>query len=98
MVSRQIDEPQWLVEETLEAIVDVIAMAMAAEENVTITGFGRFEARTKSAATKINPKSRTMMEVPARVTVVFLPSRKLKDRLNGDDGTDRRAPPDQDSE
>ena len=82
MVSRQIDEPQWVVEKTIDGIVDVIAMAMVSEENVTVAGFGRFESRVKSAAVKPNPRTGEPMEVPKRVTVVFLPSRKLKTRLN----------------
>lgn len=82
MVGRRIDQPQWAVDQVLDGIIDVIGLALSADEEVMIRGFGKFEPRAKVATVKKNPMTGEEMKIPERRTTVFLPSSTLKRRLN----------------
>ena len=48
----------------VSAVLDVIIEALAAGEDVKITGFGSFEVKTREARTGRNPKTGAPVEIP----------------------------------
>ena len=65
----------------LEVVLGIITEALAKGEKVTISGFGTFSVRTRKARTAVKPGTRERIEVPARKTVAFKPSKELKERI-----------------
>lgn len=73
------------VEESIGAFLEVVTGTLVSGEPVTIRRFGKFEPRLRAAMTKPNPATGTLMDIPERLSVTFLPSDMLKDRLNNAD-------------
>ena len=67
----------------VDAVLDVIAEALAAGEDVKITGFGGFEVKARAARTGRNPKTGEAVEIPASKYVAFSAGSALKDKVNG---------------
>ncbi len=63
----------------LDGLVEVISNAVAAKKPVVITGFGKFEARTRKASMRINPQTRKRISVPAKVVPAFKAGKNLKE-------------------
>jgi DNA-binding protein HU-beta len=63
----------------IDAMVDLISGALAANENVTLTGFGKFEVRARKASTRVNPQTRKKISVPAKVVPAFKAGKNLKE-------------------
>lgn len=70
------------VETAVSNFLEVCTEALVQGEKVAIRRFGNFEPRLRRAMTKPNPKTGEMMEIPQRMSVAFLPSDTLKDRIN----------------
>ena len=62
---------------------DVIAEALAAGDDVKITGFGGFEVKARAARTGRNPKTGETVEIPASKYVAFSAGSTLKEKVNG---------------
>lgn len=62
----------------LDAVLDVIAEALQRGEKVTLTGFGTFEVRTRSAREGVNPQTRAKIQIAAGKTPGFSASSSLK--------------------
>lgn len=69
--------------EAVNAILDVIAEALAAGDDVKITGFGSFEVKARAARTGRNPKTGETVAIPASKYVAFSAGSVLKDKVNG---------------
>jgi nucleoid DNA-binding protein len=74
--------PATLVDEVLSSFFDQVAVTLAAGDDVTIRRFGKFEPRQRRAVTRLNPKTKIPIDVPAKTSVGFVPSSNLKHRLN----------------
>lgn len=81
-ISDNTDQPATVVDEVLGAFFDVVAVGLAGGAPVTIRRFGKFEPRHRRAVTRKNPKTGIEIKVPEKVSVGFVPSGNLKDRLN----------------
>lgn len=66
----------------LECVLDTITESLRAGEKVTITGFGSFEVRNRSARTARNPQTGESVNVPASKAPAFKPGKALKDAIN----------------
>ena len=66
----------------VEAVLDVITEALAAGEDVKITGFGGFEVKARAARTGRNPKTGETVAIPASKYVAFSAGSTLKDKVN----------------
>jgi len=64
--------------EALTGILAVITETLGKGEAVAITGFGKFEVRTRKASVRRNPKTQKKMNVPAKVVPVFRAGKNLK--------------------
>ena len=62
----------------VEGMVDLITKSLAKNEPVVITGFGKFEARTRKASTRMNPQTGKKIKVPAKVVPAFKAGKTLK--------------------
>jgi DNA-binding protein HU-beta len=69
--------------EAVNAVLDVIVEALAAGDDVKITGFGGFEVKERAARTGRNPKTGEAVEIPASKYVAFSAGSSLKDKVNG---------------
>jgi DNA-binding protein HU-beta len=69
--------------EVVNAAIEVISAALARGEKVTLTGFGTFEVRERSAREGVNPQTRAKITIPASKTPGFSASSTLKDAVKG---------------
>jgi integration host factor subunit alpha len=69
--------------EAVETILSIIKSKIESNENVLLSGFGKFVVTDKAARKGRNPKTSETMILAARKVVTFKPSGKLRDRANG---------------
>ena len=69
--------------EAVNAVLDAITEALAAGDDVKITGFDGFEIKERAARTGRNPKTGEAVEIPASKYVAFGAGSALKDKVNG---------------
>lgn len=62
----------------LEAMVDAVTGALKKGDTVLLTGFGKFEVRTRAARTGINPKTLAKINLPASKVPAFKAGKALK--------------------
>lgn len=65
----------------LDATIATIADALAANDKVTLIGFGTFGVAEKGARTGINPRTKEKIEIPARKQVKFKAGAELNDKV-----------------
>jgi nucleoid DNA-binding protein len=71
-----------VADDVISAFLDLLALTLSTEEEVSIRGFGKFEPRIRPPVTLKRPTDGTPIPVEARRTAVFLPAVSLKERLN----------------
>lgn len=69
--------------EWLDCILTVIEDALITDGKVKITGFGTLEVRTHAGYDGLNPKTGEPMCVPEKRAIKFIPSKRIKNRLEG---------------
>jgi DNA-binding protein HU-beta len=70
------------VEKMLETMVDIIIKELKTGGEVTITGFGSFQARTRHARGGVNPQKPTeRIQIPEVKVAKFKTGKTLKDAL-----------------
>ncbi|PLX22053.1 hypothetical protein C0584_00825 [Candidatus Parcubacteria bacterium] len=71
-------------ESMLESLVDIIISELKEGNEVTITGFGTFLARTRHARGGVNPQNPSeRIEIPEVKVAKFKTGKTLKDALKG---------------
>ncbi|MCJ2063215.1 HU family DNA-binding protein [Methylobacterium sp. J-088] len=70
------------VEGVVDTILDRIASALADGDRVELRGFGAFSTRRTKARAGRNPRSGDRVQVAAKTTIQFNPSKTMKARLN----------------
>jgi nucleoid DNA-binding protein len=66
----------------INIVLDSITESLIEDKKVSISGFGTFEVRDRSAKECINPRSGERITVPAYKAAVFKSGKNLKDALN----------------
>ncbi|GHV53787.1 integration host factor subunit alpha [Deltaproteobacteria bacterium] len=66
----------------VEALLRIIKDAIKKDEELLISGFGKFEAYGKKARRGRNPHTEESITLPSRKVVVFRLSRKFRAELN----------------
>lgn len=69
-------------ETAIDEALEIMEEALAKGEAVKLSGFGIFEKKERAARTGTNPSTRAKIEIPASNSVVFKPSKSLKEKLN----------------
>jgi DNA-binding protein HU-beta len=64
-----------------EAFENVITSALKEDEEVQITGFGKFYTREQKAREGVNPQTREKMHIPARKVPAFSAGNVLKESI-----------------
>lgn len=64
-----------------EAVENVITSALKDDEEVQITGFGKFYVREQKAREGMNPQTREKMHIPARKVPAFSAGNVLKESI-----------------
>jgi Bacterial nucleoid DNA-binding protein len=77
-VAEHTELPKNTVAKVLGGLLDVIPMAVAAGEQVSITGFGTFEAVYREARPGRNLQTGQSMQIPAGWAPRFKPGRAFK--------------------
>lgn len=62
----------------LDAVTDLIMEALTKNEEVLLTGFGKFEPRARKESNRINPQTRQRIRVPRKVVPAFKAGKSLK--------------------
>ncbi len=66
----------------VDATLELIKSALAADESVMISSFGKFSVRERKALKRRNPQTGQTVIIPARKVVTFKASRVLRERIN----------------
>ncbi len=66
-------------------LVDTIIETLKKDESVSLTGFGTFSTRHRSARGGVNPQNPSeRIQIPATTVAKFKAGKKLKDTLKGE--------------
>lgn len=63
----------------INALVDVVNDCAVQRESVYIHGLGTFKVKDCAARVGRNPKTKEVIDIPAKVKLVFTPAKHLKD-------------------
>jgi DNA-binding protein HU-beta len=66
----------------LDSMIDIITDSIANNEEVLLTGFGKFEVRTRKRSQRINPQTQKRIMVPEKVVPAFKPGKNLKNLVS----------------
>lgn len=91
-IAKQTGHPANALEAILEAAIAVLAGELAKEGRFEWRGFGTFTVRTYPARKIHNPATGKTIALPARKSVTYKPSRKVRAGLKGTRGTARHPP------
>jgi DNA-binding protein HU-beta len=70
--------------DAIESLVDIIIKELKAGNEVTITGFGTFMAKSRHARGGVNPQKPTeRIQIPQVTVAKFKTGKTLKDALKG---------------
>ena len=87
-LAKKTDMTQAAAAEIIDVIFDtdpgkgIIAVELDAGDKVTISGFGTFSTKSRSARKGRNPATGAEISIPARKYVHFSPAKGLKDRVS----------------
>jgi integration host factor subunit alpha len=76
--------------ELVELFFNEVSEALAAGEDVKLSGFGNFTLRKKNQRPGRNPKTGEEIPISARRVVTFRPGQKLKARVEAYAGTQQQ--------
>jgi integration host factor subunit alpha len=69
--------------EIVETVLEIVKSTLASEEDVMISGFGKFCVKQKNERKGRNPATGEDLLLSPRKVVTFKCSGKLRDRING---------------
>lgn len=67
----------------VDGVFATIAEAVAAGEEVSISGFGKFKVKETAAREGRNPATGATIQIAAAKKLGFTPAKAVKDKLNG---------------
>lgn len=81
-IADEADVTKACAERTLKVATKAISQALAAGEDVRLTGFGTFAVKERAARTGRNPQTGEPMQIQAAKRAQFKPGKGLNDALN----------------
>lgn len=82
-IAAKVDMPKKTVEDVLSAFEEIVTVTLKQGGDVTLTSFGTFSAKERSARMGVNPqKPDEKIHIPASITPKFKAGKGLKDALN----------------
>jgi len=83
-ISGKINVAKKEVEDVIETMIETIVAKLQADDEVTLTGFGAFSARTRKGRTGVNPRNPSeKIEIPPVRVPKFKAGKNLKEALKG---------------
>jgi integration host factor subunit alpha len=82
-VQNQTGLPKNKSSEIVETLLEIIKRTLASDEDVLVSGFGKFCVNEKTERKGRNPATGEDMMLAPRKVVTFKCSGKLRDRING---------------
>lgn len=73
--------PRRTVEDVLDAFTQTVTDTLKRGEDVTLTGFGKFEPRERAARTGLNPQTGETIAIQATTVPAFRAGQSLKDAV-----------------
>ena len=67
----------------VETILRTIKFSLESNEDVLLSGFGKFSVKSKSVRKGRNPQTGESLMITARKVIQFKPSGKLREKVNG---------------
>ncbi len=67
----------------VDAVVGAIIDAAMRDEEVSLSGFGKFKVKESAAREGRNPATGETIQIPAAKKLSFTPAKAVKDKLNG---------------
>lgn len=80
-VAQKIDVSKAEAEKMVNAFIDIVTSTLKSGNEVVLTGFGTFSARTRKGRTGRNPQTGEKVEIPAMTLPKFKAGKGLKDAL-----------------
>jgi DNA-binding protein HU-beta len=80
-IAEKTDVPKGEAQRYFEAVEEVITSALKDDEEVQITGFGKFYVREQKAREGRNPQTGEKMKIPAQRVPAFSAGNTLKESL-----------------
>ncbi|HOV84759.1 MAG TPA: HU family DNA-binding protein [Syntrophobacteraceae bacterium] len=68
-------------EKALNSFISAVGKALAAEDKITLVGFGTFEVATRSQREGRNPRTGQTITIPSSKVVKFKPGSKLRESV-----------------
>ena len=81
-IAESADLTKVAAEKALNSVLDVIANALANNDNITLIGFGSFSVVTREARTGRNPQTGKEIKIAEKKVVKFNVGKKLKESVN----------------
>lgn len=81
-VAETTGQTQEVTAATIDAILDQIAAAAAASQEVSLHGFGIFKRSERAARAGRNPATGESIQIAAASSLTFKQAKAVKDRLN----------------
>ncbi len=81
-IAADLDLKPTQAKDVIEELLEIMKSTLASEEDVMISGFGKFQVNKKSPRKGRNPATGKGMMLDGRKVVVFKCSGKLRDRIN----------------
>jgi len=81
-VAQSADLTKKQAEAAVAAFTDAVTKALAEGDKVQIVGFGSFEVRQREARKGMNPRTKTVIDIPASKVPAFKAGNALKDAVN----------------
>jgi integration host factor subunit alpha len=82
-VATQADLDRKTSDEAVEAFLEIIKETLEKGEDVTLSGFGKWQVRHKNARRGRNPQTGGELVIAPRRVVTFSLSKTLRDKLQG---------------
>ncbi len=79
--TRGIDLTRKQTEEVVNAVFDVLTVAIRRDKKFTFPGFGAFMIRTRKARSGRDPRTQELIQLKATKTVAFRPAPKFRNIL-----------------
>ena len=80
-IAEEADVPKSEAQRYFEAVENVITSALKKDQEVQITGFGKFYAREQKAREGVNPQTGEKMRIAARKVPAFSAGNGLKESI-----------------
>lgn len=82
LVAEKLDLNPFQAKNIIEELLEIMKSTLAAEEDIMISGFGKFQMNKKAPRKGRNPATSEEMILDGRKVVVFKCSGKLRDKIN----------------